>query len=129
MLVYCIISMTVLLQALVFSYFGNLLLHSAGVLENYYCSIKWPVFSQANYFVTSIFSLVNFVFAIVYVFKFGIWVPIIVSFAYFFLVNVTLGTRLNPDLFLSEKAKRGDSKAMKDLDEIKKLRFLGRFML
>lgn len=129
MLIYCIISGIVFLQALFFSFFGNILLGSIGLLENYYCAIKWPVFSQGNYFISSIFSVVNFIFAIVLCFKLGIWYPILISIAYFFVINLPIGTRLNPDLFLAEKAKHGSIKAKKDLEEIKRLRFTGRFML
>ena len=126
---YCIISIIIFLQALLFSFFGNILLGAFGILENYYCAIKWPNFSALNYFITSVFSVVNFVFAIYLCFKPGIWYPIIISIIYFFAINLPIGTRLNPDLFLSERAKHGDNKALKDLEEIKNLRFLGRFML
>ena len=128
-IVYFSISSVILLQAIFFSYLGVILLGSYGVLEKYYCAIKWPFFSQTNYLVTSSFSVLNFVFSVALWIKIGIWFPSIVAVILFFFINNTLALHLSPQYFLPEKAKNGDDKAIKELDEFNRLSIVGKYML
>lgn len=117
----CIIFLYCLLQSFVGCFSNN----PDKLVRRYYCAIKYPMGAEMFSWLCSVFMFHNFVYAIALCVKTGIWYPIVLCVIYFLIYNNLIGPRLNPYLFLADRAKQGDYNAAIDLQMLNTLKITG----
>ena len=95
------------------------------LVRKYYCAIYWNLGAEMISWYCSEFTIHNFIYTIALCVKTGIWYPIVLSIFYFLVCNTIVGPRLNPYLFLADRAKQGDYNAAIDLQMLTTLKNTG----
>ena len=95
------------------------------ILKKYYGAIRWNIGSELLSFWCSHFALWNFLYAGVATYRERQWWLLIASAFYYIVYTYFIGERLNPYLFLGDRAKHGDLKAIYELEQIMRIRQFG----
>ncbi len=93
-------------------------------LKKYYSAIRWNIGSELFSFWCCHFSLCNFLYSGFATFRNGAWWLLVCSAIYWLIYTYFIGERLNPYLFLGNRAQHGDMTAMSELESINYLRKL-----
>lgn len=124
-IVYYAVSGLLFLQCFYSCLSGYFYRNADPILKKYYCAIRWNIGSELFSFWCSHFAMLNFLYAGVATYRERQWWLLIASAFYYIVYTYFIGERLNPYLFLGDRAKHGDLKAIYELEQIMRIRQFG----